>query len=539
MKNEAENMEFEKLNVSLSQKEKEIEILLEKNKNLQLRNDYLEEQYQIFRAILFGRKTEKRPFEPISVLQPSLFDEPTATSETPSEIESEKTITVGNHQRKKPGRRPLPADLPRKDSRIELSEEEKHLSCGCVLVPIGEKVTEELDIIPAKIQVIRTIRVQYVRKTPEGRDYCDTCDDVGAAGAMVLAPLPPKIIPQGIVTPGLLAHVATAKYVDALPLYRQEQQFQRLGLDINRGTLSNWMLLLGDACQILIEFLFKEILAGPVINMDETPVQVFREPGRSNTTKSYMWVCRGGTPEKPCIVFQYFPTRSGAVASKLLSNYKGFLQTDGYIGYETVGEREGIIHLGCWTHVRRKFVDVLKGTKGTNKASVAKTMVDYIGELYGVEKRARAENLTPEKIVELRAVESKPILDKIKKLLDEKGPTSPPKSLLGKAIYYALNQWPRLEIFLQDGRLRLDNNLAENSIRPFAIGRKNWMFMGSPRGANAGAGLYSLIETAKANGIEPYAYLRFIFAELPKASSDDEIRALLPQHLDRARLIVA
>jgi len=272
--------------------------------------------------------------------------------------------------------------------------------------------------------------------------------------------------------------------------------------------------------------------------MDETTVQVLRESDRANTTKSYMWVARGGTPGKPVVLFRYHPTRAGSVAAEMLGNFKGYLQTDGYSGYEALGEREGLRHLGCLAHVRRKFVEVEKSAGKKAKGGTAHAALDLIGKIYDVERQAEKQQLDPEQIKALRAAKSRPILDKLGALLNARVATTPPKSLLGKAIGYALKQWNRLVVYLEDGRLRPDNNLAENAIRPFAVGRKNWLFSGHPRGADASATLYSLLETAKANGLEPYRYLRYLFELLPTAISDVQRKALLPQYIDPKSLII-
>jgi len=332
--------------------------------------------------------------------------------------------------------------------------------------------------------------------------------------------------------------VAVVKYADALPLYRQEDQFTRLGLDISRGTLAGWMIRVAKACDPLIDLIIEEIRLGPIVNMDETTVQVLREPDRANTTKSYMWVTRGGTPGKPVVLFRYHPTRVGSVAKEILGAFQGYLQTDGYSGYGALGEREGLRHLGCMAHVRRKFVEVEKTAGKKGKGGTVHAALDLIGKLYDVERQAEKQKLKPEQIVALRAEKSRPILDKLKVLLDARVASTPPKSLLGKAINYALKQWDRLVVYLEDGRLRPDNNLAENAIRPFAVGRKNWLFSGHPRGADASATLYSLIETAKANGLEPYRYLRHLFEHLPAATTNAQRKALLPQYLDPRSLII-
>ncbi|HNW35689.1 MAG TPA: IS66 family transposase [Candidatus Ozemobacteraceae bacterium] len=509
----------------------ENEMLRKERDELQASRNNLEEQVRLLRSILYGKSSEKKIVDGPTPEQPFLpFDEADTSTAVPGITEA--TCIVTAHARQKPGRKSLPANLPRVDVEFDLPEDQKFASCGCPLTRIGAEITERLDIVPAKIQVLRYIRHKYAPN-------CSCEIPENAPGEVRIASLPPQIIPQGIVTPGLLAHVMTSKYIDAIPLYRQEQQFMRLGLDINRGTLASWVRLTAEACQPIFELLQKEVRAGPVIYMDETRVQVMKEPGRANTTQSYMWVCRGGLPDRPAVTFRYYPTRSGSVAEELLAGYRGYLHTDGYAGYEAVGERDGIRHLACWAHVRRKFVEVVKGTKGQHKAGVAQRVIDLIGKLYAIEDQAREQGLISDDWVAKRTSEARPVLDTMKQLLDEQRGKAPPKSLLGKAIAYASNLWPRLIVYLENAFLRLDNNLAENAIRPFAVGRKNWLFSGSPRGADASATLYSIIETAKANNIEPYAYLRLLFNEISSARTEADLHSLLPQYLDRSRLAMS
>jgi transposase len=267
----------------------------------------------------------------------------------------------------------------------------------------------------------------------------------------------------------------------------------------------------------------------PLVNMDETPVQVLNEPGRPNTSKSYMWVFRGGDVERPALVFHYDPSRSGDVPKKYLDGYQGYIQTDGYQGYNVVGERPGIVHLGCWVHVRRKFMDVVKVQEDWQKG--------HAGELFNIFsnilRRADVKEFTAVERYQLRQKKAAPLLRQFRKWLEDISPTTPPQGLLGKAVSYTLNQWERLERYILDGLLRPDNNLAENAIRPFVVGRKNWLFAGHPRGADASATIYSLIETAKANDLEPYRYLRYLFERLPMAETEADYKALLPQYVDR------
>ena len=500
--------------------------LVEHQHKLEEENAWLQEQVRILKATLFQRKSEKRHLEEDGddIQQLLLFDAPQETvMDADPDDDDTTSVNVQGHTRRKRGRKPLPEDLPRVDIIHDLPEDEKICACGCPLTFIGEDVTERLDIVPAKIQVHRHVRYKYACKGCEGIES-------GDVGAVKTASLPPQIIPQGIVSAGLLAYIAVAKFADAVPLYRQEKQFQRIGLDISRGTLSQWMILVARGCQRILELLMDEIRSGPVINMDETPVQVLKEPGRANTTKSYMWVCRGGPPGCPGIVFRHEPTRSEEVPKRILKDYRGFVQTDGCKSYDWIEKEEGIRHLGCWAHVRRKFMKVVKGTKGKNKTGVAKEVLDLIGRFYQCEK-AWAD-LAPEDRKLQRQEHAPPLLNAIKAILEQRVKTTPPKSLLGIAVNYAWNQWPLLTVYLEDGYLRMDNNLAENAIRPFVVGRKNWLFSGSPVGANASALIYSFIETAKANNLEPYAYLKVLFTKIPMAKTDDEIKALLPQYID-------
>ena len=306
------------------------------------------EQIRHLRAQLFGRKSEKGAAGALAQPLP-LFDMP--EPDLSEDSVSEKEIEVPAHTRKR-GRRALPEELPRVNVVHDLAEEEKICGCGCELSRIGEEVSEQLDIVPAKIQVIRNIRPKYA---------CRQCEGVEDEGPTVrIAPAPPQIIPKSIVTPSLLAHVLTGKFVDAVPFYRQERQFERLGIEISRTSMCNWAMKAAAACLPLLNLLQDEVLAGYLINIDETTVQVLAEPGRDPTEKSYMWIFRRGDPEKPALIYQYHPRRSGDVAAVFLRGYKGYVQTDGYSGYDFLDSEQDIEHIGCWAHARRKFNDVVK-----------------------------------------------------------------------------------------------------------------------------------------------------------------------------------
>lgn len=493
-------------------------------------NDLLREQLRLLRSQLYGRKSERLSASS-GCTQLMLFDEPAAD---PGKVEEFKGVDVAAHTRKKVGRKPLPEDLPRVEIVHDIAEKDKICGCGNAKSRIGEEIMEQLDIMPARIQVLRHVRPKYA---------CRQCEGVEDDGPTVaIAPPPPQIIPKSIVSAGLLAHVLVTKFADAVPFYRQEGQFTRLGVEVSRTNMCNWAMQAASTCQPLLELLRKDLLSGPLINADETTLQVLSEPGRCPTRKSYMWIFRGGDPERPVLEFQYHPSREAEVAANFLEGYRGNVQTDGYAGYDFLDHRPGITHLGCWAHVRRKFVEVIKAAgklRSQKKIGAAEEAVEMIRKLYAIEKNAREQEFDPEKIYNERQEKSKPLIAEFRSWLLEKSPKAPPKSLLGKAISYTLKQWHRLDKYLEDGRLRMDNNLAENAIRPFVVGRKNWLFSGNAAGARASASLYSLIETAKANGLEPYWYLRHIFERLPLAKTEDELRSLLPQYIDRGLLLPA
>jgi len=480
---------------------------------------YLQEENKLLLQKMFGSKREKITSQEEDI-QPTLFDE----VETYKDLEedAEEEIVVSSHTRKKRGRRPLPEELPRVEIIHDISEEEKRCRCGCELKRIGEEVSEKLDIIPPKIQVQRHIRYKYA---------CKNCEGVESeGGAVKTASLPAQMIPQGIVTPGLLAWVIVSKFCDGLPFYRQEKLFERIGVELSRSTLSNWSILAYRGCQRLLGLLKEELKSSPLVGMDETTVQVMKEENRKDTTKSYMWVFRGGTRGRPVILFRYNPGRGEDFVLKEFEGYEGIIVTDGYSGYNKLGNKEKVLHAGCWAHVRRKFFEA--STNGKDNKSFANTVLSMIKNLYEVESEIREKGYSEVEIQELRDSRSRPVVMKIGELLNKHKNNIAPKSLTGKAISYTLGIWPKLLLYLDNGIIPIDNNLVENAIRPFVVGRKNWLFSGSPGGADASAGLYSIIETAKGNGLEPYWYMRYLFEKLPDCQSDDEIYKLLPNKID-------
>jgi len=469
----------------------------------------LQEQLNLALARRYAASSEK-----ISPDQYRLFDE----AETDAGVETEDDeVIVPKHTRKKRGRKKLPDTLPRVDVIHELSGDD--LICphdGAVLNEIGEKTSEQLDIVPAKIQVIRHIRKQYACK-------CGQC--------IKTADLPNQPIPKSMASPGLLAHITVSKYQDALPLYRQENILQRIGVDIPRATLANWMIRSGTLIQPLINLMRDQMLDYDIIQMDETPVQVLKEPDKRAQSKSYIWLQRGGPPDRRVVLYDYDPGRSAQVPKRLLEDFKGYLQTDGYDGYNAVVAANGLVHVGCMAHARRRFSDAVKAQAKNKKRGKAHRGLLLIRKLYRIERQARS--LTMQSRYARRQKHSKPILKQIRKWLDDVLPQVAPTSATGQALSYLHNEWNQLTRYLDDGRLEIDNNGAENAIRPFVLGRKNWLFSASVKGVKSSANLYSLIETAKANGLEPYAYLRHVFTELPKAETVEAIEALLPGNMNQ------
>lgn len=480
----------------------------------------LREQIRLLKHHRFGRTSEKR-----SDAQIRLFNEAELGEDGPVEDAAPDETPVAAHTRRKRGRRPLPASIPRVDVLHDLPEDQKVCTRdGTSLERIGEAVSEQLEFVPAKLRVLRHVRPKYA---------CPTCRT-----GIRTAPMPPQPIPKSLASPTLLAHVAVSKYADGLPLYRQEAMFRRLGIDLPRASLANWMIRGGALVQPLVNLLRDELLASGFVQCDETRYQVLKEPGKAATSQSYLWVQHA--PETGIVLYDYDPSRSAEVPKRLFAGFTGYLQTDGYEGYGAIGREPGITHVGCWAHARRKLDEALKAQRSSPrkrrsaKESKALQGQAFIQKLYKIERQARGD--PPEVRHRVRQERSRPVLLRLRAWLDDAIPRVPPQSLTGKALAYLDGQWPKLVRVLDDGRLPLDTNAVENTIRPFVVGRKGWLFADTVHGAEASANLYSVIETAKRSGLEPFAYLRLIFTELPKATTVDEIEALLPRNVDPDRL---
>ena len=417
----------------------------------------------------------------------------------------------------------MPDNLPRIIKVLDLEPEEK-ICCGQEMKQVGVDEREVLECLPAIFFVVKYLIAKY---------NCPICGgDEGCLGAIATADTPVRILPGSSAGNSVVAEVVANKIVDGLPGYRQAKRFERFGLGISRRTITNWLLSVAKKCHILDKLLWESLFTSDGIQMDETYIQVLGEKGRDNRTKSYMWVMRGILPGKRIVYFAYHPTRASSVPRALLKGFKGVVQTDGYKGYDFLEGVEDVILVACWAHVRRKFSDIIKAMGKNRKKSKRKTCAEealqMIRKLYAVEKQAKKAGLSIEQLRALRAEKSKPTLEEFRTWLEQHVSDFPESSKTGKAIRYALRLWPRLTPYADTGIVPIDNNGVENVIRPFVVGRKAFLFAGSPDGAAAIATLFSLVETARANGWEPYAYLRFLFDHLPNAIGETEQRNLLP-----------
>ena len=486
------------------------------------------EQLRLARRRMFGPSSESHAgqawlFDEAEALVESAPEAADAVSLPQPETDPSAQAPAATAKNKARGKRkPLPVELPRIDVIHDVPETERTCACGTPMVEIGQDVSEQLDIIPMQVRVLRHIRKRYA--CPKGDQ------------APVSAPAPAQVLPKSNASNDLLAMLLVTKYVDGLPLARFEYMLARAGVLVPRQTLARWVIGTAQALQPIANLMRDELLAHDVIHMDETPVQVLKESGRDPTCKSQMWVQRGGPPGKPVTVFEYDPSRAQAVPLRLLEGWKGYLMADGLESYGAISFSEGVTRLGCWAHARRRFVDASK-VLPAGKRGRAHEALDWIGKLYAIEKDARALNDTDR--LAQRQSRSRPVIDELRRWLDQVLPTVPPSTVLGGALGYLHRQWPRLIGYLQRGDLPIDNNPAENAIRPFVVGRKAWLFSDTPAGARASALIYSLVETAKANGIEPYLWLRQVLRALPTASTVEHFEALLPWNLNAENLITA
>ncbi len=473
--------------------------------------DRLQEMLREFKRQAFGRKSERWE----SPEQGCLFNEAEALAMKPedasddSEEGNESEVATGEPKRKSRGhRKPLPKNLEREVVKLELPPEEQVAEDGSRLKIIGWEISEKLKYEPAKTTVVEYHRAKY---GIDSGDYVKT------------APPVPSIIPKGIPTPELLAAVAVGKYGDGLPLYRLEEIFGRQDIELDRTTMARWMIKLGEACQPIWNVLSERWRESFYGACDETQVQVLKENGRKAETKSWMLVRSTPFGEKKVVLFDYSPSRSSETMTNLIEGFQGYLQVDGLSSYDQVSKQVGITRLGCAMHARRRFEKAL--TSGAKSGTtLAEAGMKYFKRIYDLEEEIREKS--PDERRRLRHERAKPIWEEMLTWAKANRPKVPDKSKIGEAFAYLIGEYEYLIGYLEDGRLECDNGFTERVIRKFAIGRNNWIFSDQVEGANASALLYSLVITAKINGVNPYRALVRLFTELPKAKTLEDYERL-------------
>ncbi|MDP3540104.1 MAG: IS66 family transposase [Azonexus sp.] len=465
----------------------------------QTKIDKLTHELAMHKRWRFGVKAEHWPVE-----QRHLFAE-TADADVAameSELEALSTAKVPTEKRQ-PKRAVLPPELPR--TNIVHEPESTSCPCGCSLKRIGEEIAEKLDYTPGVFTVERHIRGKWV---------CAQCE------TLVQAPVPAHVIDKGIPTAGLLAQVLVAKYLDHLPLYRQESIFGRAGLAIPRSTLAQWIGRCGVALQPVVDALKAEMLAREILHADETPVAMLN-PGAGKTQRAYLWAyCTGAFDPMKAVVYDFAESRGGKHAREFLEDWRGTLVCDDYSGYKAL-LAEGVTEAGCMAHARRKFFEL----HANHQSQIAGEALEFFGQLYGVEREVA--ELSDEARWRIRQEKAKPILDLLHRWLTTHRQKVPNGSSIAKAIDYSLRRWTALSHYANHAQVPIDNNCAENRMRPIAIGRKNWLFAGSLRAGQRAAAIMSLIQSAKLNGIEPLAYLKDVLNRLPTQPAS-RVADLLP-----------
>ena len=508
----------------------EWQALLEKKEDeiaaLNRQVEWLTQQLRLMQGQRFGASSEQTQ---LLSEQLCLFNEAEALADSKAAEPDLEQITY--KRRKQTGKRELDfSSLPTEQVIHELPEAERVcLECGGPLHQCGQAVVRrELVYVPAQYKVVEHVQAAY---------SCRRCEQENDHVPMKKGTVPAPLIPgSGIASPSLLAHILNSKYTLALPLYRQEQELARIGVPVSRQTMANWIMTAHQRWfSDFVQTLRRELLSNEILHADETTLMVLQEPGRKARQKSYVWVYRtSGDAKHPVVLYDYQPSRGGDCASRFLKGFFGLLHTDGYEAYHCKLPPE-ITMVGCWAHMRRKFTDTLKSLpKEVRDKSPAQVGLDYCDRLFRLENVFAEEKLSFQERYQARLERSKPVAEQFfgwAKAEYEKNPV--PKSMLGAALTYAVRQEGWLMNVFLDGRLELSNNRAERAVRPFAVGRKNWLFSNTPKGADASAAVYSIVETAKANGLRPYHYLKLLLERLslgvPAETClpwDDSIQAL-------------
>ena len=498
--------ELQQLNAQLEQQ----------NLELKAKLSWFEEQFRLSKQKRFGSSSEKTNSD-----QCELFNETELEADPTQEEPTIETIQYTRKKKKSGQREAMLENLPVETVEYRLPEKEQVCACcGGSMHEMSTQIRQELKIEPIVVKVMKHVRYVYA---------CRRCEREEVQTPVVTAPMPDPVIPGSLASPSALAYIMNQKYSEGLPLYRQEKQLALLGVPLSRQTLANWMIYAADRWLSLLENRMREhLLTQDILHADETTFQVLHEPGRAAKATSYLWLYRSGRSSHPILIYEYQPTRAGEHPRKFLSNFRGYLHVDGYSGYKKLN---GVTLVGCWAHARRKFDEALKALPESKQtaALAAKEGLQYCNRLFAVERETKG--VSPEERHLIRQERSRPILDEFSVWLRTQKSRVLPKGALGQAITYCLNQWEPLQAFLGDGRLEIDNNRSERSIKSFVIGRKNWLFSNTPSGAKASAIIYSLVETAKENSLNPLTYLTYVFEKLPSLADPTdvaELDALLP-----------
>jgi len=482
---------------------------------LQAKNSYYEEQFRLIQKKKYGTSSEK-----VSQDQISIFDDMLNEAESQSDLKAEEpALEKITYERNKRTKDSLIANLPIKEIHHVLSEEELVCeTCSHPLHDMGTSSRDEIEIIPAKVIVNRHITHKY---------SCRNCENTGTSVEILESETPKPLIKGSMATPSAVSHIMTQKYMNAVPLYRQEKYLKTLGVNLSRQTMSNWIIKSSEYLEPLYNRFKEALLNQDIIHADETPLQVLKEENRKAKQKSYMWLYKSNNYDNQIVLYDYQISRGQEHPKRFLSEYSGYLQTDGYAAYNKLNN---ITQVGCLAHVRRKFkdaMDVLKDTEA-QKESMSYIGFTYCNKLYSIEKIIK--DLPLEERNNKRMKLSLLIFEGFQKWVKDQTLRSLPKSAYGKAITYANNQLPKVKNYLLDPRLDIDNNSAERSIKPFVIGRKNWLFSNTAKGAKASSLIYSIVETAKVNNLRVHAYLQFLFAELKdmESFSNENLDRLMP-----------
>jgi transposase len=484
----------------VDQKDRE---LLRKDRELQYRQtriDLLTHELAVLKRLQFGKRSEQLGGEQTHLFEETMEADLAAIE---AELEALQSDAPSRQPRQQPKRTPLPPQLPR--TTIHHEPDDLTCACGCQRSRIGEDVSEKLDYMPGVFTVERHVR---------GKWACKACE------TLIQAPVPAQVIDKGMATTGLLAQVLVAKFHDHLPLYRQERIFARAGLAIPRSTLGAWVGMCGVQLQPLVDALREEMLRQDVLHADETPVQMLA-PGKGKTHRAYLWAY---SPTQfaslRAVVYDFADSRAGEHARTFLGAWRGKLVCDDYSGYKA-GFEQGMTEVGCLAHARRKFFDL----HVANKSQIAHQALQYFGELYDIERDIVDKD--PEERKANRQARAKPVTDALHVWMTSQRQLVPEGSAIAKALDYSLKRWQALTRYLDDGHLPVDNNWIENQIRPWAIGRSNWLFAGSLRAGQRGAAIMSLIRSAQLNGHDPYVYLKDVLTRLPTQRAS-QIAELLP-----------